>query len=235
MVFFVISENLKKLTLNYKSKKSKILKVPILTIPRNNINIQTSRPVTENYIFHAGSLFENKDGISDVFKAFAMSKPTLKTPFKFLLTGSLMASPHSSDLLRIIKEYQLSNDIIFTGYLNKIELENYLSHASLAIINKKRTKQNLFCFPTKITDYINFNIPIIMTNIGELTYYFQNNNNAYIAETNNVESLKEKIILAVNNQEKSSNIAFSAKQLTKNQFNTIFQGKNMHNFLNNFS
>lgn len=232
--FLVISENLKKLILSYKSNKSEVLKVPILALPVNKISTKISRPIEDNYMFHAGSLFESKDGIIDVFEAYAKSISSLNLPLKFILTGSLTSSPHHIEIQNIIDKYKLNDNVLFTGFLSEKELENYLKFASVAIINKKQTKQNIFCFATKITDYIKFNVPIITTNIGEVIYFFKDNKNAFIAEVDSVKSLAEKLIQVVNNQKKSTDVALAAKKLIHSDFNTIIQGRNIYDFLKKF-
>lgn len=227
----VISENLKKEITKYKSRKSEIIKIPIISDNLIIEKITGSSPFLEPYIFHAGSLLENKDGILGILEAFGIAVSKLDMPLKYVFTGKPENSPHFNEIINLIEKYNLEDRIIFTGYISNDDISRYFSNASLAIINKYDTLQNRYCFATKLTEYIRYGIPVITTNIGESQYYLLDGFNAYIVECGNIEKLSEKIIFALTNSEKSNEIAKNALVLAQKDFNFIHQGTILYKFI----
>ena len=106
------------------------------------------------YIFHSGTLTEQKDGILGMIEAFGMALQKLSMPIMFISTGNKESSPHREAINELIEKYHLEKKLVFTGYLSETELKEYLSKASLVIINKYETQQNKYCFSTKLAEYM---------------------------------------------------------------------------------
>ncbi|HBK83738.1 MAG TPA: hypothetical protein DDZ41_09110, partial [Flavobacterium sp.] len=68
--FIVISEELKKIVFKNKNINAKVIKIPILSETKDFSHINLQNPETNHYIFHAGSLYEEKDGILGIIEAF---------------------------------------------------------------------------------------------------------------------------------------------------------------------
>lgn len=64
--------------------------------------------------------------------------------------------------------------MLFTGYLSHEDLKDYLSKASMVIINKYRNQQNEHCFSTKLGEYLAAAKPVIITNVGEAMNWLEN-------------------------------------------------------------
>lgn len=226
----VISENLKNYISRYKSKKSKVIKIPIITERIKQWGKNEQSPFDVPYLFHAGSLFEQKDGILTVIEAFGVAIKKLDSPIKYVFTGKVENSPHNSDILKLIEKYQLKDKIVFTGYIQESQLSRYYINASLAIVHKYDTLQNRYCFATKLAEYIKYGVPVITTNVGEAKYFFEDEINAYICEED-VNSLANKIIYAFKNQCKTKEIAKNAQLLIENHFDINMQGKRLYKLI----
>lgn len=228
--FVVISESLLKEVNMAKSIQATVIKVPILGSKVYSDKSKNLSPLNSPYIIHAGSLYEEKDGILGVFEAFGMAVEHIERPLKYVFTGRISNSPHSEEIKKIIANYNLENQIVFTGYLDKKELFRYYKFASLAIVNKYDTRQNRFCFATKFTDYIAHEIPIITTTVGETMQYFINGFNAYLVPPGKSDLMASKIIQAINNPNQMKLIAANASQLIRQDFNYKYQGGRLVKF-----
>lgn len=226
-MFLTISESLTRLAKQY-SPHSAILKVPILV---EDVNINSTTIIKEPYIFHSGTLTEQKDGILGIIEAFGIACKQLNKPLKYYMTGNLTDSPHAAEITQLIQKYHLEEKIIFTGYLNNNELITYQKNCLFTIINKYDTLQNKYCFSTKLGEYLAFKKPVIITQIGEAMNYLQNNINAYIIPPHNINLLADKIIEIVNNPQKSQHIGNEGYKLTQTEFNCMTQAKKIINFL----
>lgn len=228
--FIAISEALVDLALKYKSKKGQIIKIPIL-VDFEKYNMKDLSEQSEYpYIFHSGTLYEQKDGILGMIKAFGIAKQQMDKNIHFISTGSMEKSPHSSEIKELIAKYQLEDNIYFTGFLSEDELKDYLSKASLVIINKYSTRQNQYCFSTKLGEYLAAEKPVIITDIGEAMNWLTDNETAYVVEVGNVNSLADRIMEAFSDNLKRKSIALKGKELCKNSFSYQSYGKRLVKF-----
>jgi glycosyltransferase involved in cell wall biosynthesis len=228
--FIVISETLYNLVNQYKSSKALSIVIPILG-DCSGIKTPCRPPIDVPYIIHAGSLVENKDGILGMLKAFKIVTEQFEQPIKFVITGNIKGSIEYKKVADFISKNRLSNSVIFTGFLSKDELDCYLSYSSLAIINKYNNIQNRFCFPTKLSDYLKHEVPLIVTSVGESVKYLKDGINAYIVEPGDVGLLASKIIQAIENSNQSKSMASNAKSLVKKEFNYSYQGPRLFHML----
>lgn len=225
--FLTISENLTKLVNKY-APHSKVLKVPIII---DNIQKSELPNSDEKYIFHSGSLTEQKDGILGAIEAFGIACNQIETPLKYYMTGNIKDSPHATEIQDLITKYNLSDKLIFTGYLNEYELRKYQKNCILTIINKYETQQNKYCFSTKLGEYLALKRPVIITKVGEATFYL-NDNNAFIVSPGNPQLIAKKIIEIINNPQKSNEIASEGYKLTLKEFNYKYQAQRIISFFN---
>jgi glycosyltransferase involved in cell wall biosynthesis len=187
------------------------------------------------YIFHSGTLFEQKDGILGMLEAFGKATQKLDKNIHFISTGTPNKSPHYHDIERIIKDYQIEDKVTFTGYLSNEELKDYLSKASLVIINKYPNQQNTYCFSTKLGEYLAAGKPVIITKVGEAMNWLKDGENAYIIEPNDTELLAQTIVNAINNPENRNKIALNGQKICKECFDYRNYGKKLLHFFNNIN
>ena len=220
-----ISDTLVQLAKAYCSSKCSIVKVPIL-VDFNQYNLpDTSKDEAVPYIFHSGTLSEQKDGILGMIEAFGLAMDRLQYPIRFILTGKMEQSPHHFQIQQLIDKYKLQNSIIFTGYLSNEDLQKYLSKASLVILNKYPTQQNQYCFSTKLGEYLAAGKPVIITKVGEAMNWLTDKKNAYIIEPYDVELLSNTIVHAYENEKERRMIGDNAKVLCKKVFDYHNYGK----------
>ena len=226
-----ISESLLNLANKYKSSQTKTIKIPIMVDFCKFDMEDRSNESEVPYIFHSGTLFEQKDGILGMFEAFGMVTQKYKKPLNFILTGQMEKSPHMEQIKTIIHKYHLEDRIHFLGYLNDEKLRDYLSKASLVIINKNITQQNKYCFSTKLAEYLAAEKVVIITNVGEAAFWLKNKDSAYIVEPENAEKLSESIIYALKNSKLSKKKEKKGKELCRESVNNKCYGKVLSDFL----
>jgi len=173
-----------------------ILKIPIL-VDYENYNIP-DKTLSANYpyIFHAGTLYEQKDGILGMIEAFGIAHRQTKLPIHFVLTGSLDKSPHEEAIKAIISKYSIGDYVHFLGYISSEELREYLAKASLVIINKYPTQQNKYCFSTKLGEYMAAGKPLIITRVGEAMNWLTDGYDSMMVDPNDVSQLSDTILKA---------------------------------------
>ena len=231
--FIVISEALELEINKYRNKDSRIIKIPILSEPSNYAKSFSLPPDPVPYLLHAGSLIEQKDGILGSLKAFAKARNRLGYEIHYILSGDLRTSPNGNEIEKIIRDENLINSVVFTGYLDKNKLADYYSHASVAVINKSLNKQNEYGFATKISEYITYKIPLVLTPVGEVKNYFKDGYNALFVEPDNVEQIADALVCLLNDHMKAGFLANNAMHLLETEFNTSFNGAKLKTFFEN--
>lgn len=231
--FLAISEALVNVANQYKSSDAKILKIPILVDYEKYELVDKSQDVDVPYIFHSGTLFEQKDGFLGMVEAFGLAYQKLDKNIKFVTTGSIEKTSEKEKLIQLIEKYGIKGQIEFTGYLSEENLKEYLAGASLTIINKYDTQQNRYCFSTKLGEYLAAGKPVIITNIGEASNWLTDEKNALIVESGNVKSLADAIVDLFTKEDKRLKIGNAGKTVCKNCFSYQSQSQNLVEFLSN--
>lgn len=191
-----------------------------------------------NYITYVGNLYNKKDGIQDLIKAYYLliknNKLIDKSNIKLRLIGDISNKELISPILELIKYYDLSERVIFTGLISRDNVPFYLKNSKLLVLCRPKTIQNQGGFPTKLGEYLASQVPVVITNVGEIGYYLKDNFHAFISEPDNPEMFAIKMAEALTNVEKAKNIAKNGYNLAENFFNYKIQSKYLNDFLINF-
>lgn len=225
---WAISDSLYQLARQY-APQAKIIKVPILVEGQLEGSDFSEQKVP--YIFHSGTLYEQKDGICGMLEAFGMACQKLDTPIMYILTGTLEQSPHAKELKQIITKYNIADKVKFVGYLDLQTLRKYQKNCFLTIINKYDTQQNRYCFSTKLSEYLSFSRPVITTTVGEANNYLKDNVNAFVVEPHKPELIAEKIVYAVERPKETAAIGREGHKLTEIEFDCKYQTRRILNKL----
>lgn len=230
-----ISDTLMTLAKRHISNKCHIIKIPILVDYEKYYIPDKSSEAKIPYIFHSGTLYEQKDGVIGMFEAFGKASRNLSETTHFISTGNPKESPQKHEILRIIDQYQLSEKLTFVGYLYSEQIRDYLSKASLVIINKHPNQQNKYGFSTKLGEYLAAGKPVIITKVGEAMNWLKDGESAYIIEPNDTDLLAKTIVDAFSDPEKRKAIGKNGQKVCKDNFDFRNYGENIGLFLQEIS
>jgi glycosyltransferase involved in cell wall biosynthesis len=179
--------------------KKPVLKIPILA-DFNTIKVQdySKTKSQEEYFLYCGDI-----SYLEIIE-FTINTVQLLIQKKIQIKLHLIVNGKECELVRIqdlIESKRLNDQIIVRSKLPFEELIHEYQDA-LALLIPLRTKmQDTARFPHKIGEYIATARPIITGNVGELTNYFSDNENAYLANDYSIHdyaALMEKVILQKN-------------------------------------
>lgn len=231
--FLVISDNLSLLISKYKKYDAKVIKIPIIIDLQRGQNHLQDNKFSKKFILHTGALSDRKDGIIEVFQAFAIANKRLNNDLDFYLTSKIAPKEVLSIINQIVQKNNLQNNVHFLGNISEDELLYYQKNCSLVIINKHSNEQNLFNFPTKLGEYLALGIPVLSTGIGEIGNFLVDNENSIIFKEHNIEDLANKITFTINNPEFAKKIGENGRITAKKYFDHNLQGIRLSNFLKN--
>ena len=123
-----------------------------------------------------------------------------------------------TDLENLVKKENLENIVEFTGRLSIEELAKLTPQADLGLSIEEDLGLNYrFALPNKLFDYIQSQVPVLITNLPEMAAIVNKYNIGEITDSLEPLHLAEKITDALNNQEKrklwKSNLPLAAKEL----------------------
>ena len=226
----VISSPLLKLISLYKNANAQIIRIPILADVKTIANNQEEQGYHIPYILHAGSLNDRKDGIIAVLQAFALAHKKLNGNIKFILTSKIAVPRLLSKINSIIKKKSLQNSVEFKGIIPKEELDKLRNGCALAIVNKPSNTQNDYNFPTKLSELLSSEVPIILSKTGEMSKFFIDNENAYLVEANNVVEIANKIEQIIKYPDEAKRIAKNGRILAEKEFYYLNYAKSLYSF-----
>ena len=223
--FDVISDNLIEVANKYRSSKSIVNYTPILTDIKlwNRAIKENPSKMKEDYLFHAGALSENKDGIVNFMKVFALVNNKRRglgqKSIKLGLTNMSTKPQTLSKLKQIIAENDLEDDIFITGYLQTEELIKYQNNAAVLLFNKPNNRQNFYNFPTKLADYLLANAPLVVaTDDYEMNKYLFHGINAIVTKPDDVDAMANAVLKLLNDPELSRKIANNGRETVETSF-----------------
>ena len=181
------------------SANCRIIKIPVL-VDAEEFLIDGKRPVKEPYIFYSGSYEDQKDGTIGMFDAFCQISKKYDKPLKFVCTGNKKDFLNTGYLNEFINDEDLSNRLIFTGYLSHDRIINYLSHCEMVVSARFTNEQTQNGFSTKLAEYAASGKALILTPVGEAAHWFHDGIDCYMVPERNVEKLADGIVYLLNNQ-----------------------------------
>jgi glycosyltransferase involved in cell wall biosynthesis len=110
---------------------------------------------------------------------------------KFLIVGDGVMK---SELVRMSKELQISNYIIFTGLVPYIEVPRYINACDICIVPKTAFNVRTGMSPLKLYEYLACGRPVIASDIEGLSDFLNRAQAGIIVPPERVEELSEAII-----------------------------------------
>jgi glycosyltransferase involved in cell wall biosynthesis len=137
------------------------------------------------FLLNSGT-FSEKDGLSYIVKAVA-SVHEEYPDIKLVFTGTATTSTQE----KILEDAGLKGQdwIIFTGFLSRKQLIWCYKNARGLLCCRSNSDYANYGFPTKLAEYLSAGRPIIATTVGDVKEYLVDEQTAFLAESENVDSI----------------------------------------------
>ena len=89
----------------------------------------------------------------------------------------------------------------------------------------------MYCFSTKLGEYLAASKPLIITNVGEAMNWLKDKKSAYIIPPKDKQALANAIVKAVENPIERKRIGLNGQDVCKNSFDYRVWGKALVDFL----
>lgn len=186
----------------------KIVKGPKCIFIPNIIDAipETKSKLTDNTLISIGR-FEKEKGFDDLIDIIALIKEKIPTIKLYLIgDGSLKES-----LTNKVKEKELADNIILTGYVPKAKIGDYYLKSKLYVMTSHTES-----FGLVLLEAMSYGIPCIAFDSADGAKELLSNNTGVLIENRNKELMAKAIIKLLNNQDELMKMAKTSSTFVKN-------------------
>ena len=178
----------------------------------------------EKYIAYCGTASNNKDGVDDLIKAFAIvvrSHPdvTLK------IMGKAPSKDDESGNMRLVEKLGVKDKVDFTGVVKSQDMPQMLKNATIVALARPDSIQAQCGFPTKLGEYLLSENPVVVTRVGDIPLFLCDKETALLSQDKNPEQFASKIIWALEHPEEAAEIGRRGAQVALRAFNYLTEAK----------
>ena len=225
---FVISRNLKEFYISKGVEPQKIYLIN-MTVDADRFN-NLIKQECDPYIAYCGSAFNNKDGVDELIKAFAIfhnSYPSVK----LFIIGSTRNNAEMNANLELISDLGLLDSVVLTGQVNSENVPQLLKNAAALALARPSNKQAYYGFPTKLGEYLMTANPVVVTNVGNIGDFLEDNVSAFIAEPMDSQGFADKLNLVFSSYDFALTVGKRGYDVAMNHFNASIEAKKVLNVL----
>ena len=195
------------------------------------INVKLSDSSKE-YLCYMGNMELYKDNVDNIINAFNIIKDKYPN-----IDLHLYGDPNSKDkkyLISIINDLKLNNRVFIKGRITYDNVPKVLCGATVLVASQPNTKRAEGGFPTKMGEYFMSNVPTILTDVGEISLYVKNKENAFLVPPSNPEEYAKTLIMILDNYSEALDVASNAKNYILKNFGYEVAGKELISFFSKF-
>lgn len=178
-------------------------------------------------IAYCGDWGNNKDGVDILIRAFAKFYRKYPDYTLELIGGS---TPQvENELHQIAIALGVEDSINYVGRIPHSQIPKHLCSADMLALARPANKQAEGGFPSKVAEYLATGRPVVLTNVGELHLYLEDNVNCFMAEPDSVESFFEKLCEAVEHPRKEMISESGYKKSL--EFDYVYKARQIKDFM----
>ena len=219
---FVISTALKDYYESLGVAKEKIIIVNMVVDATRFARLK--KQPSEKYIAYCGTASNNKDGVDELIKSFAIvhkSHPEVK----LYIIGKTPDKDDLSGNLKLIEKLKLQDTIVFTGIVSAAEMPQILKNAVVLALDRPDSLQAQGGFPTKLGEYLLTENPVVVTKVGDIPLFLKDGESALLSEDRNPREFSSKLIWALEHPEEAAEIGKAGAQVALREFNYLKETK----------
>ena len=225
---FVISQPLKEYFVNIGMDSQKVHIVNMTVDASRFIGIK-KREQSKRYIAYCGKASNNKDGVDQLIKAFALVNKKYPDIYLYII-GQAPNSKEVNNNVELVENLGVSGRVVFTGVVSSSDMPQMLTDAIILALDRPDNLQAKYGFPTKLGEYLLTGNPVVVTRVGDIPRFIENGLSGMIAEPSNPEDFASKICWLLENPERAITIGEQGKKVAMDCFNNeIEAGKIVNN------
>lgn len=213
---FVISSALKQY---FETLGVKNVSVINMTVDPARFNNLKKQPQPFPYIGYCGTASNNKDGVNELIKSFAIVHA--KYPkYKLVIMGETPRKNDKSENIKLVENLNLKESVIFTGVIPADQMPQRLLNADILALDRPNSLQAQYGFPTKLGEYLLTANPVVVTKVGDIPLFLTHKVSALLSDPCDILSFSNNLIWAIENSEKARKIGSNGYKIALKEFNS---------------
>lgn len=222
---FVISTSLKDYFILEGISESKIHIINMTVDPKRFASLKKQK-VDIRYIAYCGTASNNKDGVDELIKAFAIVAHQYDD-IKLMIIGKTPSKEDESGNLLLIEQLGIKDKVIFTGIVESEKMPQLLKNAEILALDRPDSLQAQCGFPTKVGEYLLTRNPVVVTKVGDIPRFLVHGESALLANQRDPQDFAEKIKWALDNPVLARKIGETGEKIALREFNNVSETHKM--------
>lgn len=222
---FVISTPLKDYFISEGVSESKIHIINMTVDPRRFISLK-KQWVDNKYVAYCGTASNNKDGVDELIKAFAIIAHQYDD-IKLMIIGKTPSKVDESGNLALIERLGIKDKVIFTGIVESERMPQLLKNAEVLALARPDSLQAKCGFPTKLGEYLLTGNPVVVTKVGDIPKFLVHEESALLANQRDPKDFAKKIKWVLDNPVLAKKIGENGAKLALREFNNVHETHKM--------
>ena len=169
-------------------------------------------------ISYCGTISEWKDGVSYLIKAFAIVNK--KYPdYKLVLMGGFENIETKASIMSLTEELNLSNKVVFLGVIPSEEMPYRLKASGILALSRPRQKEKAFGFATKIGEYLLSERPVVLTDVGDASFYLHDKKDVVFSRPNDEQDFASCLTWVIEHPSEAALIGKEGAETARRVFN----------------
>ena len=220
---FVISRSLRQFFLEGGIPEDRLTIVNMTVDPSRFERIEKHSD-KEPYVAYCGTVSNNKDGVDDLLRAFAITLQT-HPDVKLYIIGSIPDEAERASNLKLIQDLQIEDNVVLTGIVSATEMPQMLKNAVVMALDRPDSLQAQNGFPTKLGEYLLTGNPVVVTKVGDIPLFLKDGESALLCRDRNTSDFSSKLSWALDHPEEAYEIGASGREIALKTFNYKNEGK----------
>lgn len=223
---FVISESLKRSFVELGVPEDRIHIINMIVDTGRFQNVRKNTDV-EKYVAYCGTASNNKDGVDDLIKSFALTARDIED-VKLYIIGKTPSLSDEAQNLQLIESLGMKDRIVFKGLVSARQMPQMLKDAQVLVLARPDSLQAQNGFPTKLGEYLLTENPVVITRTGDIPRFLEDGLSALLAEPRNCAQIAEKISWALKHPKESGRIGKAGAMVALRDFNYRVESQKIH-------
>jgi len=186
---------------------------------------------SEPYIAYCGTASNTKDGVDQLIKAFALVVQR-HPEYKLYIIGSTPSKKQRFDNYELTKELGIEQNVVFTGVVSAEQMPQILKNATILALDRPDNLQAKYGFPTKLGEYLLTGNPVVITNVGDIPLFLENEKSALIATPDDIEDFANKLCWAIEHPYEANTIGERGRVVAEKSFNYLTETQKLRSIIN---
>ncbi len=179
-------------------------------------------------VFYGGT-FGEKDGVEYLIGGFEQACRKHDN-IKLILTGKGDAA-QMDKIMALVAASDFRERILYKGYLPDEDYYAEVYDSNILCMTRTSSAYANAGFPYKLGEYLATGVPVIASNVSDISMYLQDKKNAVIIEPDSSTAVADAIEYLLTNRTNAETIGAAGKEVAKQNFDVRVAGKNFKKLL----